>query len=299
MEAWRKMRELRTTEKVIITVATTGAFQGKEANPNHPVHPDEIAQAVYESWNEGASIAHIHARDRKTEKPTSDPEVLREIDQKIREKGCDIIIQHSTAADYVPRLREDRRIRTIEMDPEMASLDITFTRMTTFGGREEIYITTLEEIEYGAKVMLEKGIKPELEVFNPVSMEDVSRLIEKGLLAKPYWFSFVMGMRRINRAYMSYSPKLLLFMVESLPPDSMFSVMGIASDEVQATTQSVLMGGHLRVGFEDNIFYRRGQLAVSNAQLVARSARIVRELGCEVVTPAEAREMLNIPTLRK
>lgn len=292
------MKELRTTEKVIITVATTGAFQGKAANPNLPEQPEEIAHAVYESWNEGAAIAHIHARDRKTGRPTSDPEILTEIDERIREKGCDIIIQHSTAADYVPRLREDRRIQSIEMNPEMASLDITFTRMITFGGKENIYITTLEEIEYGAKVMLEQGIKPELEVFNPVSVEDVYHLIEKGLLAKPYWFSFVMGMRRINRAYMSYSPKLLLHLVGSLPPDSMFTVMGIASDEVPATTQSVLLGGHLRVGFEDNIFYRKGQLAVSNAQLVARSARIVRELGCEVATPFEAREMLKIPALK-
>lgn len=292
------MKELRTTEKVIMTVATTGAFQGKDANPNLPEQPQEIAQAVYESWNEGAAIAHIHARDRKTGRATSDPEILTEIDERIREKGCDIIIQHSTAADYVPRLREDRRIRSIEMNPEMASLDITFTRMITFGGKENVYITTLEEIEYGAKAMLDKGIKPELEVFNPVSVEDVYHLVEKGLLAKPYWFSFVAGMRRINRAYMSYSAKLLIHLVESLPPDSMFTVMGIASDEMPATIQSVLLGGHLRVGFEDNIFYRKGQLAASNAQLVARSARMVRELGCEVATPSEAREMLKIPALK-
>lgn len=293
------MRELRTTEKVIITVATTGAFQGKDANPNLPEQPEEIAQAVYDSWNEGASIAHIHARDRKTGKPTSDPEILLEIDERIREKGCDIIIQHSTAADYVPRLRKDRRIKAIEMNPEMASLDITFTRMVTFGGEENIYITTLEEIEYGAKVMLDQGVKPELEVFNPVSVADVYYLIEKGLLSKPYWFSFVTGMRRINRAYMSYSPRLLLHLVESLPPDSMFTVMGIASDEIQATTQSVLLGGHLRVGFEDNIYYKKGQMAESNAQLVARASRIVRELDCEVATSTEAREMLNIAALKK
>lgn len=292
------MKEFRTTEKVIITVATTGAFQGKDANPNLPEHPEEIAQAVYDSWNAGAAIAHIHARDRQTRKPTSDPEILKEIDQRIREKGCDIIIQHSTAADYVPRLSADRRIRSIEMNPEMASLDITFTRMITFGGKENIYITTLEEIEHGAKVMLEQSIKPELEVFNPVLIEDVYQLIEKGLLAKPYWFSFVTGMRRINRGYMPYSPKLLMHMVESLPPDSMFTVMGIASDEVPATTQSVLLGGHLRVGFEDNIYYSKGKLAESNAQLVARSARIVREIGCEVATPSEARAMLNIRPLK-
>jgi uncharacterized protein (DUF849 family) len=293
------MKELRTTEKLIITVATTGAFQGKEANPNLPEQPEEIAKATYDSWNEGASIVHIHARERGTNKPTSDPEILREIDQRIREKNCDIIIQHSTASDYIPRLGADKRIKAIEMNPEMASLDITIPRMITFGGKESIYITTLPEIEYGAKVMLERGIKPELEIFNPVVMEDVYYLVEKGLLTKPYWLSFVMGMHRINRAYMPYSAKLLMQLIDALPNDSMFTVMGVGTDELPATTQSILLGGHLRVGFEDNIYYKKGQLAESNAQLVARAARIGRELGCEIASPAEARQMLNIPPLKK
>ena len=293
------MKELRTTEKLIITVATTGAFQGKEANPNLPEQPEEIAKATYDSWNEGASIVHIHARERGTNKPTSDPEILREVDQRIREKNCDIIIQHSTASDYIPRLGADKRIKAIEMNPEMASLDITIPRMITFGGKESIYITTLPEIEYGAKVMLEKGVKPELEIFNPVVMEDVYYLIEKGLLTKPYWLSFVMGMRRINRAYMPYSAKLLMQLIDALPNDSMFTVMGVGTDELPATTQSILLGGHLRVGFEDNIYYKKWQLAESNAQLVARAARIGRELGCEIASPAEARQMLNIPPFKK
>jgi 3-keto-5-aminohexanoate cleavage enzyme len=293
------MKELRTTEKLIITVATTGAFQGKEANPNLPEQPEEIAKAAYDSWNEGASIIHIHARERGTNKPTSDPEILREINQRIREMKCDIVIQHSTASDYIPRLGADKRIKAIEMNPEMASLDITIPRMITFGGKESIYITTLPEIEYGAKVMLERGVKPELEIFNPVLMEDVYSLIEKWLLTKPYWLSFVMGMRRINRAYMPYSAKLLMQLIDALPVDAMFTVMGVGTDELPATTQSILLGGHLRVGFEDNIYYKKGQLAESNAQLVARAARIGRELGCEIASPAEARKMLNIPPFQK
>ena len=294
-----QIRELRTTEKLIITVAPTGAFQGKEANPNLPIQPEEIAKAAYDSWNEGASIIHIHARDRETGRPTSDPEILREIDQRIREHNCDIIIQHSTASDYIPRLGTDKRIKAIEMNPEMASLDITIPRLITFGGKEDIYITTLPEIEYGAKVMLERGIKPELEIFNPVVIEDVYSLIEKELLGKPYWLSFVMGMRRINRAYMSYSPKLLMQLIDALPTDSMFTVIGIGTDELPATTQSILLGGHLRVGFEDNVYFRKGEIAESNAQLVARAARIGRELGCEIASPAEARQLLNIPLYKK
>ena len=291
------MKERRVTEKLIITVATTGAFQGKEANPNLPISPEEIAEAVYEAWNAGASIAHIHARDVNTNRPTSDPQVLRKIDGLIREKKCDIIIQHSTASDYIPRLGKDGKLQTIEMHPEMASLDITIPRMISFGEKESIYITTLPEIEYGAGVMLEQGIKPELEIFNPVVMEDVYTLIEKGLLTKPFWLSFVLGMRRINRSYMGYSSKLLMQLVDELPPDAMFSVMGVGSDELPATTQSILVGGHVRVGFEDNVYYKKGKLAENNAQLVGRAARIGEELGCEIASPHEAREMLNIPQL--
>jgi uncharacterized protein (DUF849 family) len=224
---------------------------------------------------------------------------LKDIDRRIREKKCDIIIQHSTASDYVPRLSSDGRIKAIEMNPEMATLDITVPRMVVFRGQEHVLITTLPEIEVGAKAMLERGVKPELEVFNPVLMEDVYHLIEKGLLTKPYWINFVLGMRRINRSYMSYSPKILMQLVDALPPDSMFTSMGIAGDELPATVQSILLGGHLRVGFEDNVYYKKGQPAESNSQLVARAVRIAKELGCEIATPAEARKMLNIPQLNK
>ena len=171
--------------------------------------------------------------------------------------------------------------------------------MITFGNNELFFITTLPEIEYGAKAMLERGVKPELEVFNPALMEDVKILIEKQLLTKPYWVSFVMGMRRINRAYMPYSSKLLMHLIDDLPADSLFTVMGIGTDELPATTQSILLGGHLRVGLEDNVYYSKGELAKSNAQLVARAARIGRDLGCEITSPAEARQILNIPPYKK
>ncbi len=299
------MRELRTTKKLIVTVAPTGGFQGKEANPNLPILPEEIAQSVYEAWNEGASIVHIHARDKKTHKATTDPETLREVDTRIREKKCDIIIQHSTADDiilhdvmgkgYIPKVE---RINTIEMNPEMASLDMTVGGIISFGGKEELEVTRLSDIEFGAKEMLERNIKPELELFNPILMEDIYHLISKGLLKKPYWVSFVIGMRRLNRIFTPYSPRLIMQMVEALPPDSMFTTLGIAGDETSATTLSILLGGHIRVGFEDNVHYKKGQLAESNAQMVAKAVRIARELGCVIATPAETREMLGIPPLK-
>ncbi len=292
------MREMRKTEKLIITVAQTGAFQGKEANPNLPLQPEEIAQSTYECWNEGASIVHIHAREKGTNKPTTDPDILREIDQRIRDKNCNIIIQHSTAGDYIPRLPTDKRIKAIEMNPEMASLSVTFTRMNFWGG-ENVRIVTPSEIEHGAKAMLDRGIKPELEIYNPINMHDVYTLIDKGLLKKPYWIDFVFGMHRVNQGFMPYSPRYLMWLIDLLPPDSMFNVMAVADSELPATTLSILLGGHLRVGFEDNIYYKKGVLAESNAQLVARAVRMGREFGCEIATPDEAREMLGIPKLQK
>jgi len=294
------MRELRTTEKLIITVSPTGGFQGKEANPNLPITPEEIAQATYDSWNEGAAIVHIHAREPGTNKPTTDPDILRDIDRQIRERNCDIIIQHSTAYDYLPRLPEDRRIKAIEMNPEMASLSVYFTRMIAFGGAELVRVITLPEIEHGAKAMLDRGIKPELEIYNYVSMHHIYSMIDKGLLAKPYWIDFVFGMHRICMSFTPYSPRYLMWLVDMLPPDSMFNVVGVGvHEEISVTTLSILLGGHLRVGFEDNVYYKKGELAESNAQLVARAVRIARELGCEIATPDEARQMLGIAKLQK
>lgn len=294
------MGELRTTEKLIITVSPTGGFQGKETNPNIPITPEEIVEDTYRSWNEGAAIVHIHAREPGTDKPTTDPDILRDIDRRIREKNCDVIIQHSTAYDFIPRLPEDKRIKAIEMNPEMASLSVYFTRMITFGGVETVRVCTLPEIEHGAKAMFERGIKPELEIYNPVSMHHVYGMIDKGLLTKPYWMQFVFGMQRVCMSFQPYSPRYLMWLVDMLPPDSMFTVAGVGvREEVSVTTLSILLGGHLRVGFEDNVYYKRGQLAESNAQLVARGVRIGRELGCEIATPDEARKMLGLPKLKK
>jgi 3-keto-5-aminohexanoate cleavage enzyme len=288
------MRELRNTEKLIITVATTGGLHGKEVNPNLPEQPDEIAEAVYESWNEGAAIAHIHARTRNEGRPTNDPDILRDIDRRIREKNCDIIIQHSTASDFIPHLPDDKRIKAIEMNPEMATLSVTWPRVAPIGKENVVVTISMEEIEYSAMAMLNRGIKPELEVYSPVVMEDIYNMIAKGIVKKPCWINFVFGMRRFNRGYMNFSPQMLMYLVDLIPRDSLYSVMGVSSQEFQATVLSILLGGHVRVGFEDNIYYRKGELAESNAQLVARIARIGRELGCQIATPHEARDILGI-----
>lgn len=284
----------KNRDKLIITVATTGAFQGKEAHPKHPEQPDEIAEAVYESWNEGAAIAHIHARERETGNPTNDPDILREIDRKIREKGCNIIIQHSTASDFIPHLPPDKSIKAIEMNPEMASLSVTWPRVFQQRGEEKVVRISVEDIEYSAKNMMDRGIKPELEVYSPVVMEDIYDMIDEGVVKKPYWINFVFGMRRTNRGYMNFSPQMIMYLINLLPADSLFNVTGIGSRELPAAAFSILLGGHVRVGFEDNIYYRKGELAKNNAQIVARIVRIAKELGCQIATPADARGILGL-----
>ena len=165
-------------------------------------------------------------------------------------------------------------------------------------GKEKVTLWMRSFTERLTGALVEKGIKQEFEVYGVGGIVEVNYLIEKmPTLLKPYWFDFVMGMRRINRSYMTASPRLLMQLVDRLPPDSMFCVMGVGSDEVPMTTQSILLGGHVRVGFEDNVYYAKGELAQSNAQLVARAARMGRELGCEIASPSEARKMLNIPQL--
>jgi 3-keto-5-aminohexanoate cleavage enzyme len=142
--------------------------------------------------------------------------------------------------------------------------------------------------------MLDRGIKPEIEVYNPGNMEEVYNLIDKGLLTKPYWISFVFGMHRVNQGAIRYTPKNLMHYLDMLPEGAMFSVLGIMESELQVGVLSILLGGNVRVGFEDNIHYKKGVLAENNAQLVARIVRIGRELGREIATPDEAREILGI-----
>lgn len=284
------------TDKLIICVAPFGSFMGKDMNPNIPIQPDEIAEEVYRAWNEGASIVHLHARDKKGI-ATTDPEVFGEIDRRIREKGCDIIIQHSTSPGREPGARVEDGVRSLDANPEMGSADIGVL-VTMRKDFEIVNMWSRSFVEGLLKKMLAKGIKPEIEIYSNASFEEINVMIEKGLLKKPYYINFVMDMHRTVQNVVRYSPKNLMRYVEDLPADAMFSTMSIAATELPAALQSILLGGHVRVGFEDNLFYRKGVLAESNAQLVERVARIGRELGREVATADEARTLLGIPKLQ-
>lgn len=285
--------------KVIITVAQTGAFHGKEANPNIPLTPKEIADSAYDCYNAGAAIVHIHARD-KDGLSTNDPKVYSEIGSGIKAK-CDMILQYSTApANREGTGAEDGMKLLYDKDlfkPEMCSLDCSLIS-TSWQGRTFVYEWYRDFLVKYAGMMKELGIKPELECFEPTSIEDVFNVLEPaGVLDDPVSLSFVMGMDRISQGAISFSEENLDFMIKKLPRDRFvnFSTISIgAKNHVPGMAMTVLKGGGARVGMEDNIYYGPGEPLKSNAQMVERAVRIIRELGLEVATPDEAREILKL-----
>jgi 3-keto-5-aminohexanoate cleavage enzyme len=274
--------------KVIVTVATTGGVHRKDKNPNLPEQPEEIAQAAYESFNEGAAIAHIHGRE-KDGSPSGAPEVYKEISRLVKEK-CDIIIQYSTGGGG--NLTVDERLRCLEANPEMASLNMGSLLRTVGPYAGTYFINTREDIERYAREMLERDIKPEMEVYHHGMLREVNNLISKGLVKKPYYINFVLGMA--YQGAVEATPESLFTFRNLLPPDSLFNCCAVGPAQTPMVTISMLSGGNGRVGMEDNIYYRKGVLAQSNSQLVARIVGIVRELGLEIASPDEAREILGL-----
>jgi 3-keto-5-aminohexanoate cleavage enzyme len=280
-------------DKVIITVAQTGALVNKDMNPNVPEQPDEIITSANECFNEGAAIVHIHARDKKGAN-TSDPEIFKSIRDGIREK-CNLIIQFSTGGG--PELTQEQRLECLKAQPEMASLNMG-SMMRVSGKYAGISWSNMpNEIEWYVSRMRELGVKPEMEVYNLAMFRDVNAVIEKGLVDKPYYINLVLGMR--YQGACEATPKILSTLHEFLPEDAFFNCTAVGPAQLPVTTIAMIMGGCVRVGLEDNIMYRKGELA-TNAQLVARTVRIARELGKEPATPDEAREILGLkPLFRK
>ena len=274
--------------KVIITASLTGGVQTKEANPNLPEQPSEIAQAAYECLNEGAAIAHLHARDKEG-RPTGDVEIFKEIHSAIRAK-CNIIIQDSTGGG--PGLTFEQRLACLDAEPEMASLNMGSMLRTIGKTAGTTWANPRPELERFAQEMLKRHIKAEMEIYHHGMLREMHNFIDKGLVEKPYYVNFVLGMA--YQGAVEGTADNLVTLSQLLPPDTMFNCCAVGRTQLPMTTLSVLLGGQARVGMEDNIYYSRGVLAESNAQLVARSVRIIRELGYEIASPDEAREILGL-----
>jgi len=278
------------SDKVIITVAQTGALVNKQMNPNVPEQPDEIISSSYACYNEGAAIVHIHARDKSSEN-TSNPEIFRAIRDGIRGK-CRLIIQYSTGGG--PNLTQEQRIECLKATPEMASLNMG-SMMRISGKYAGVPWSNMpHEIELYVSRMRESGVKPEMEVYDLAMFREVNAVIEKGLVDKPYYINLVLGMR--YQGACDATPKILTTLHDFLPEDAIFNCTPVGPAQLPLTTMAMVLGGCVRVGLEDNIFYRKGELA-TNAQLVARTVRIARELGKEPATPDEARKILGLKPL--
>jgi 3-keto-5-aminohexanoate cleavage enzyme len=287
--------EKAMSRKVIVTIAPTSNFHGKEANPGLPEQPEEIAQSVREAYDAGASLAHMHARDRSGVQ-TTDPMIVAEINARVR-AACPIIIQNSIAPAFGPNPETaEQGLRTLDAYPEMSSIDLGYVIANLPRGEHHVE-WSLSFLRRAAGIMKERGIRPEMEIFNNGQLDLAKQLISEGLIEGPLSFSFVMNMHRATQTAVSWHPATLFAYTQLLPPGALFSTLGVGTAQHAATVQSLILGGGVRVGFEDNIYYRRGHLARSNAELVERIVTVIRDLGLEPATPEEARDMLGIPQL--
>lgn len=271
-------------EELIITAALTGGVHGKEANPNLPETPEEIGRAAAACEDAGASVVHLHARRENGER-AFDRERFQELDDAVREHTENVIIQNSTGGTGAPL---DHRIEALRTDPppEMASLDMgplnRYQHLTSENTRNTIETLAAE--------MREREIKPELEVFNNGHLNEVHRLLEHAEVAEPLYATLIFGPGTLTMP----TPQNFIALIEDLPEGALFNTLGFGRHQLPFATLGMLFGGHVRVGLEDNVYYRRGELAESNAQLVRRVANLAGTLEREVATPAEARAILGL-----
>lgn len=269
-------------DPVIVTVAPVGGELTRGEQPNLPLTPEEIGDEVAAAAEAGASIVHVHARDGDGV-PTQRGDAFATIIEAIRSR-CDIVIQTSTGGSV--GMTEDERAEPLDLDPEMATLT---TGTVNFG--DEVFENPPPLIERFYRRMRERGIVPEFECFDAGHVDAAIRLVERNDdRPRHLHFDFVLGVPGGMRG----SPEAVAFMASLLPAGATWSATGIGRAHLPVTLAAIALGGHVRTGFEDNIYYRKGELAVSNAQLVERVARLAHESGRGVAAPDEARAMLGL-----
>jgi len=275
--------DYRDGKPLIVTAALTGGVHGKEANPNLPETPAEIGTAAAACEAAGASVVHLHARQENGERAFA-TERFQAVTDAVRER-TDLIVQHSTGGTGAPLSARRQPLRT-DPPPEMASLDMgplnRYRRVTSEN--------TLDTIDELLSEMRERGIKPELEVFNSGHLTEVHELLSRAELDDPPYATLIFGSGTLTRP----TPRNFLAEIEDLPAGAEFNTLGFGPHQLPFAAMGILFGGHVRVGLEDNVYYRRGELAESNAQLVERVVGLAETLGRPVADPAEARELLGL-----
>ena len=293
---------------LIITCAITGGLHGKEANPNLPEAPEEQVREAYDAYNAGASMVHIHRRNPENPMQMSWKwEEFAEINTMVRAKCPDLIINNTCLGGRM--LNEetgtigDRMLASIPAKPEVASLDIHCfcedmpmkARKAPLFGRDEDailkfhYSISPDTAKYVAQLMDEQGIKPEFEMFDIADVKYLNRLAKDGTAKTPYWVSML-----FNGNGTIPTPDMMLAATRALPDNSLLNVIGIGAAQFPMLAMAMILGHHVRVGLEDNVFYAPRELAQGTGQMVERVVRLARELGRPIATPEQARKMMGL-----
>ena len=271
-------------EKLIITAAITGSRISREFTPYIPITPEEIIQSAVECWQAGAAMVHIHVRDPQTGLGTQDMELFSQVVDALRDK-TDLILCLTTSGIPGRNLPAEERLAPLALKPEVASFDAGSINL---GG--SVFMNSPEFLDQAAEKMRAAGVKPELEIFELGMLLTCLRMRDEGKLDEPLHFQLVLGTPWGAPA----TPRSLIYLHEYIPEDATWSVIGIGKGHLPMSMMAMVMGGHIRVGMEDNIYYSRGVLAKTNAQFVERIVRLAREYGREVATPDEARGILKL-----
>lgn len=288
------------SQEVIVTCAVTGGHANFHNHPDYPITPKQIAESCLSAHRAGAAIAHIHVRDPKTGQRSGDPALYREVVARIRDSGSDVLINLTTSegARFVPGDEDpktggpgttlipplQRLVHVEELMPDICTLDVG-----TFNFGEQIFVNTPAQLRAMAARIQELGVKPELEVFEPGHIMFARRLIDEGLIDTPPMFQLCLGIPHASPA----TPEVLSLMHGLLPDVACWGAFGISRFEFPIVAQCVSRGGNVRVGLEDNLYLAKGEFA-TNARLVERAVRIVREVGADIVEPSRAAELLGL-----
>jgi len=269
-------------ELCIVTVAVTGAETTREQQPNLPITPEEIADQAVEAWRAGAAICHLHVR-RDDGTPTQDPAVFKMVMDRIRSK-CDMIVEVTTGG--AAGMSNDERLAPLQLRPEMASLDCGSVNFDN-----DVLINSLGQMRAFANRMKEFGVKPTLECFDLGHIHNARILIGEGLLNPPFYAGLVLGVL----GGVTADIHSLSALIGALPPSSIWTGVGAGGKAAAfVSPASILLGGHPRVGFEDNIYLEKGVIAKSNTELVEKVAHLAGHMGRKIASPDQARKMLGL-----
>lgn len=288
------MRRMSKPPKTIISAALTGVLTTRAQSPAIPYTPEEIGAEARRSVEAGASIVHIHARQADG-RPAYDIETYQQIGQAVRQQCPDVIINYSTGAIGISQ--EERVHHITALKPDLAALNMGSMNYAIYSKKnktfyhDHVFANPFKDIQYFLEEMNKAGTRPEMECFDAGHIHNADPLIDLGILQAPLQFSLIMGVLGGIPA----TTKSLLNQVDALPEGSFWQVVGIGAKQWPMVAAAITMGGNVRVGLEDNLYIREGELAKSNGELVAKAAELVHLIGGEVASPSEAREILQLP----